>query len=133
MFLTSPVHVRSVYTHFYYETLELARGCRPETFQVLVRVVRLDTHIDVRWDDPGRIEMSIPDYRGNFVLSEDLRHFDLPLRASRKADIRTPLGIVTTEPAGSLQKVTLTLDPALPIDDVRFFYYSEGRILPLTR
>jgi hypothetical protein len=133
VFLTSPVAVRGVYTHFYYETFELARGCRPETFQVLVRLVRLDTHVDVRWDDPGRIEMSIPDYRGNFVLSEDLRHFDLPLRASRKADIRTPLGIVTTEPAGSLQRVTLTLDPALPIDDVRFFYYSEGRILQLTR
>jgi hypothetical protein len=133
VFLTSPVAVRGVYTHFYYETFELARGCRPETFHVLVRVVRLDTHIDVRWDDPGRIEINVPDYRGNFVLSEDLRHFDVPLRASRQVAIRTPLGNVTSAAAGPLQKVTLTLDPGLPLDDVRFFYYSDGRILPLTR
>jgi hypothetical protein len=64
VFLTSPVAVRGVYTHFYYETFELARGCRPETFQVLVRVVRLDTVVDVRWDGPRRVVITAPSTRG---------------------------------------------------------------------
>ena len=59
------------------------------------------------------------------MLSRDLRHFDVPLRAARDAAIMTPLGLVETETAGPLQRVTLTLDPSLRSADVRYFYYSE--------
>jgi hypothetical protein len=127
------VAVRGVYTHFLYETFELPRGCTPDVFQVLVRVVALDTVVDVRRDGPNRIVINAPEYGGNFVLSRDLRHFDLPLRAIRDATIDTPLGAVQAEAFGSEQRVTLTVDPGLVVDDIRFFYYSNGairRVLP---
>ena len=74
----NPVGVRGVYSHFYYETFEIPRGCMPEVFQVVVRVLRLDTPIDVRWNGPSQIVIAAPAYRGNFVLSRDLRAFDTP-------------------------------------------------------
>src|SRR4029079_4300570 len=80
VFLTEPVAIRSVYTHFLYETFEPVRGCMPETFQILVRVLRVDTVVDARWDGPARIVISAPAYRGNFVASSDLRNFDRPIR-----------------------------------------------------
>lgn len=128
VFLTSPVAVRGVYTHFYYETFELPRGCRPDVFQVLLRVIRLDTTVEVRWDGPERVVITSDPYARNFVASRDLRHFDLPLRATRAAAFRTPLGEVRTEAMGSMQRVELTLDPSLSRDDVKFFYYSDGRV-----
>lgn len=131
VFLTSPVAVRGVYTHFYYETFELARGCRPEIFNVLVRVVRLDTVVDVRWAGPRRVEITVPEYEGNFVLSRDLRHFDVPLRTSGDATLVTPLGEVRAEAAGRLQRITLTFDDSVLPQALRIFYYTEGRIVPL--
>jgi hypothetical protein len=131
VFLTSPVAVRGVYTHFYYETFELARGCRPETFQVLVRVVRLETAVDVRWDGPRRVVITAPEYEGNFVLSRDLRHFDVPLRTSGEATLVTPLGEVRAEAAGRLQRIALTFDDTVLPQGLRIFYYTEGRIVPL--
>jgi hypothetical protein len=132
VFLTSPVGVRGVYTHFYYETLELPRGCTPELFQVLVRVVRIDGDVDVRWDGPGRIVITSERYRGNFVLSADLRHFDRPLRPGASERFETPLGVVDAQafsPEGA--RVTLTLSSPMRDRPPAFFYYSGGRIQPL--
>jgi hypothetical protein len=131
VFLTSPVAVRGVYTHFYYETFELPRGCMPAVFQVLVRVMRLDTTVDARWESPARISITAPRYGGNFVLSRDLRHFDIPLRASRTALVETPLGELRAEPAGDGERLTLTLSSKVRRDAVQFFYYSDGRIRKL--
>ena len=132
VFLTSPVAIRGVYTHFYYETFEIPRGCRPDVFQVLARVVRLDTRVEAAWAGPNRITITAHDYPGNFVLSRDLRHFDMPLRAERTASITTPLGRVDAEAFGALQRVTLTLDPSVDVSRIRFFYYSEEGIRELT-
>lgn len=132
VFLTSPVAIRGVYTHFYYETFEWPRGCMPEVFQIVARVVRLETTVGVRWDGPSRIVMIVPQYRENVVVSEDLRHFDREVRdAARTMTIETPLGELRAEPVGDAERFTLTLAPDVSPARVRFFYYSDGRMNPL--
>ena len=131
VFLTEPVSVRSVYTQFYYETFEPNGGCRPVVFQVLMRVVRVDTKVDVRWDGPARIVMTTPEYRGNFVLSRDLRHFDVMLRAQTDARVDTPLGEVRAENDAGAERVTLTLGRDVDRGSIRFFWFSEGRMSAL--
>jgi hypothetical protein len=132
VFLTEPVAVHGVYTHFNYETFERPRGCTPAVFDVLVRVMRVDGTIDVSWDGPSRIVISAPAYRGNFVVSEDLRHFDRPIRsATRTAAVRTPLGELIAEPLGGAERLTLTLAPGIRTGRLRFFYYSDGRMRAL--
>lgn len=134
IFLTSPVGIRSVYTHFYYETFELPRGCMPETFHVLARVMRDDVIVDARWSDPSTIVISVPDYRGNFVLARDLRQFDVPLlREPGSLAFATPLGEVQADRDGDTQRVTLSLAPDVVRASPRIFYYSGGRILPLAK
>jgi hypothetical protein len=131
VFLTSPVAVRSVYSHFYYETFELPRGCMPGVFQVVARVLRLDTRVAVRWDGPSRIVVSAPGYRDNFALSRDLRAFDLRFRRGEKLHLDTPLGVLEAESAGDLAELTLTLNADARRERIHFFYYSDGQIRPL--
>ena len=131
VFLTSPVGVRGVYTHFYYETFALPRGCTPDVFQVLIRVLRQDTTVRVGWEGPRRIVLTVPVYAGNFVFSEDLRHFDRPMRTGQPAVLHTPLGEVRTEAAGTELRVVLTLPDDAHTGGRRFFYYSDGRIQAL--
>jgi hypothetical protein len=131
VFLTSPVAMRGVYSHFYYETFEVPRGCMPELFQVVVRVVRVDTPIEVRWDGPNQVLITSQDYRGNFLLSSDLRTFDTPLRLGESISIQTPLGPLRAAVADRTARVTLQLSPAIFQQPIHFFYYSEGRIRAL--
>jgi hypothetical protein len=101
----------------------------PERFQVLVRVVRADTQVTVRWDGPDRIMITTDDYRGNFVLSEDLRQFDHRLAERAFLTLETPLGSLHAEPFGdSGERLTLTLSAMTREDPPLFFYYSGGRI-----
>jgi hypothetical protein len=134
VFLTSPVGVRGVYTHFYYETFEPIRGCTPDRFDILSRLTWRDTHVEVAWPDPRHIIVSIPDYTGNLVLSSDLRNFDAPLRTPRELILHTPIGDVEarTDQAGGA-RVTLTLaDPDLT-ERASFFYYSDGAMHRIAR
>jgi hypothetical protein len=132
VFLTSPVAVRGVYTHFYYETFELPRGCMPEVFQVLARVVRLDSVVQATWDGPSRIVLTVPAYRDNFVVSEDLRHFNREIRdGARTLTVMTPLGELRAEPFGAAERFTLSLAPGVHPARMQFFYYSDGRMRPL--
>jgi hypothetical protein len=131
VFLTSPVAIRGVYTHFYYETFEIPRGCMPGLFQVLVRMVRVDTPVDVRWNGPREIVITAPEYRGNFLLSGDLRQFDRPLRAGETMHINTPLGDLRAEATGGGARLTLTLAADVQREGVHFFYYSNGRVLAM--
>lgn len=133
VFLTSPVGVRGVYTHFYYETFELARGCAPERFQIVTRVTRVESPVDVRWTGPRTIEITARRYQGNFLLSRDLRNFDMPLKRDRALRVETPVGEVTAEPRGSDVVLRLTLAPSVDPDKVLFFYYADGAIRPLQR
>jgi len=128
VFLTSPVGMRGVYSHFYYETFEIPRGCMPEVFQVLVRVVRIETPIHVTWDGPGRIVITSSPYRDNFVLSHDLREFDVPLRADALVSMDTPLGHVNADVSGGEARVVLTLDSDVQREPARFFFYADGAI-----
>lgn len=131
VFLTSPVGMRGVYSHFYYETFEVPRGCMPEVFQVVVRVVRLDTPIHASWDGPNQLVITAQDYRGNFLLSSDLREFDTPLRDGAPINLQTPLGAVAAAVSDHMARVTLTLPPVARREPIHFFYYSDGRIQPL--
>jgi hypothetical protein len=131
VFLTSPVAMRGVYSHFYYETFEIPRGCMPEVFQVVIRVVRVETPIHVAWDGPGRIVITAPGYRDNFVLSHDLREFNLPLRAGATVSIETPLGQVNADATGGAARVVLNLDPEEQRERTQFFFYADGAIASL--
>jgi hypothetical protein len=131
VFLTSPVGVRGVYSHFYYETFEVPRGCMPEVFQVVVRVLRLDTPIVVQWNGPSQIVIAAPAYGGNFLLSRDLRAFDTPLRRGDKLDLDTPLGHLTAEATDGTARLKLTLTQDAQRGGRHFFYYTGGRIEPL--
>lgn len=131
VFLTSPVGMRGVYSHFYYETFEVPRGCMPEVFQVVVRVVRLDTPIRVSWNGPNQLVITAQDYRDNFLLSSDLREFDTPLRDGAPINLQTPLGAVTAAVSDQTARVTITLSPDARREPIHFFYYSDGRIQPL--
>jgi hypothetical protein len=131
VFLTEPVAIRAVYPHFLYETFEMPRGCMPAVFQVLVRMVRIDTPVDVRWDNPSQLVITAPVYHDNFLLSRDLRDFDLPLRGDGTMEIVTPLGTLRAERTGPGERLTLTLSPDARREGIRFFYYSDGAIHPV--
>lgn len=133
VFLTQPVALRSVYTHFLYETFELPRGCMPARFDILSRMLRIDTPVDVRWEGPRQIVVSEPDYRDNLSLSADLRHFDPPVRSTTPIALDTPLGRLTAERDGSTERLTLSLAPDLDTRRIQFFYYSSGAIHTLSR
>ena len=133
VFLTSPVGMRGVYSHFYYETFEVPRGCMPGVFQIVVRVVRVDTPIEVRWDGPNQVIITAQDYRENFLLSPDLRAFDTPLRVGGPVNIQTPLGAVTADASDHVARVTLRLSADAQPESIHFFYYAEGRIQALRR
>ena len=129
VFVTSPVGIRSVYNHFYYETFELPRGCMPALFQVLVRVVRVDTPIDVRLESDGQIVLTATEYHGQYLLSSDLQHFDESLEKGATRTLKTALGIVHAQPHGADGvRLTLTLDEAVRSRPPLFFYYSGGTI-----
>ncbi|HKE93440.1 MAG TPA: hypothetical protein VKB34_03970, partial [Povalibacter sp.] len=132
VFLTSPVGVRGVYSHFYYETFEIPRGCMPEAFQVLVRVMRVDTPIAVTWSGPDQIDIIASPYRDNFVLSHDLRSFDTPLRASQPITMNTPLGEIQARIESGAARITLTLTPEARREPIHFFYFSGGHIEALS-
>jgi len=103
----------------------------PEVFQVVVRVVRADTPIDVRWDGPNQLVMTTTAYRGNFLLSSDLRTFDTPLRVGMSVSTETPLGAVTANASDHMARVALRLSPDAQRERIHFFYYSDGRIQAL--
>ena len=131
VFLTEPVGIRSVYTHFLYETFEVPRGCMPAVFQVLLRIVRVDATVDARRDGPSRIVLTVPRYRGNFLASADLRNFDVPIRGDGRVTVDTPLGVLQGESAGDIETLTLSLRPGIDPARIQFFYYSDGHVRPL--
>jgi hypothetical protein len=133
VFLTEPVAVRGVYTHFLYETFELPRGCMPAHFENLTRVMRIDTTVNARWDGPSRIVMRIPHYRSNLSLSSDLRNFDPTVPTSTAEKRQTPLGEVVARPADGAEEVTLTIAPSVDASRVHWFYYSDGAMRPLVK
>jgi hypothetical protein len=133
VFLTGPVGIRGVYSNFYYETFEVPRGCMPESFQVVVRVVRVDTPVMVRWSGPDQISITAPEYAENFLLSRDLRGFDTLLRFDRSVTLETPVGAIDAFASNGSARVVLRLAPDAQRQPIQFFYYSNGRIQSLER
>ena len=130
VFVTSPVGIRGVYNHFYYETFELPRGCMPALFQVLVRVVRIDS-ADRRPTRERRPRLCLPrrSITVSTLLSSDLWHFDESLEKGATRTLKTALGIVHAQPHGADGvRLTLTLDEAVRSRPPLFFYYSGGTI-----
>jgi hypothetical protein len=125
VFLTSPVGVRGVYTHFYYETLELPRGCQPATFQVLARLLRADRGVEVRREPSGQIVITAPAVgRVGFDLSRDLRTFDIPMRGA--LEFETPLGRLQANRVAGVDRLILTPTAELLRSDPKLFYFSAG-------
>ena len=126
VFAVAPVGIRGVYSHFYHQTFSQDGGCEPSSYRAIVRMVRTDQPIEVRWEDPRTLVVRAPRYAGNFVLSPDLREFAIEQRSVRQANLRTPLGLVASRPDGDAQEVRLTLAPDLDIGRLRFYYFAEG-------
>jgi hypothetical protein len=127
VFLTAPVAVRGVYTHFYYETFELPRGCQPGTFHVLARLMRVDGPVDVRREPSGEIVVSVHAIGAQIELSRDLRTFDIPLREA-PVDVDTPLGRLRADRAGDFQRLVLSPGPEISPPDTKLYYFSDGKI-----
>jgi hypothetical protein len=128
VFLVAPVGIRGVYSHFYHQTFSQDGGCEPGSYQAIVRMVRTDQPIEVRWISPRTVVVRAPHYRGNFMLSRDLREFTLALRSTRQARFLTPLGLVTAKPDGDAEEVTLELAPAVEPGRLRFYCFSGGEV-----
>ena len=128
VFLTSPVGIRGVYTHFYYETFELQRGCMPEVFHVLARVQRQDVRVTAQWDGPDRIVMTVPGYAGQLVTARDLRTFNVGVDPAAAQVVETPIGRLVTEPDGTTLLISLELNAEVRRASPDFYYYSEGAI-----
>lgn len=126
--LTAPVGQRGIYTHFYRETFALPRNCLPARYTTVARVVRADSDVDVSWEGPRALRVRARRYTGNWVLSRDLRSFDVPLRGTRQVDLATPLGRVESWPEGDGLSLRLTLDEGVNLEEMLFFYYSDGQL-----
>jgi hypothetical protein len=128
VFLTAPVGVRGVYSHFYHQTFSQDGGCEPGSFRAIARMVRTDQDVEVRWTSPRTLALLAPDYQGNFVLSSDLRSFVVEQRSRRLATLDTPMGRVTSRPRGRAQAVTLDLPPTIDLERTRFYVFSRGEV-----
>jgi hypothetical protein len=128
VFAVAPVGVRGVYSHFYHQTFSQDGGCEPGSYRALVRMVRLDQAIGVRWEEPRTLVIRAPHYRRNFVLSPDLREFDVEQRSVRVVTFRTPLGTLASRPDGDAQEVRLALAPEVDLGRLRFYYFAEGEV-----
>ena len=128
VFAVAPVGIRGVYSHFYHQTFSQDGGCEPGSYRALVRMVRLDQAIDVRWEEPRTLVIRAPRYRGNFVLSPDLREFAIEQRSVRQATLQTPLGALVSRPDGDAQVVRLALAPEVDLVRMRFYYFAEGEV-----
>ena len=92
VFLTAPIGVRGVYSHFYHQTFSQDGGCEPGSYRALIRMVRTDQPIDVQWESARRLVVTAPAYRGNFVLSTDLREFTVAQRSQPRRQARDAAG-----------------------------------------
>jgi hypothetical protein len=128
VFAVAPVGVRGVYSHFYHQTFSQDGGCEPGSYRALVRMVRLDQAIAVRWEEPRTLVIRAPRYRRNFVLSPDLREFVIEQRSVRVATLQTPLGALASRPDGDAQEVRLALSPEADLGRLRFYYFAEGEV-----
>jgi hypothetical protein len=128
VFAVAPVGIRGVYSHFYHQTFSADGGCEPGSYRALVRMVRADQAIEVRWEVPRTLVVRAPQYAGNFVLSRDLREFAIGQRSTRSATLQTPLGVVVSRPDGDAQEVRLALAPDLDLGRLRFYYFAEGEV-----
>lgn len=128
VFLVAPVGIRGVYSHFYHQTFSQNGGCEPGSYQAVARMVRADQPIEVEWVSPRTLVIRAPRYRGNFVLSRDLRAFTIEQRSQRHARFETPLGTVTSRPDGEAQEVMLELAPGVDFQHARFYYFAQGEV-----
>ncbi len=128
VFAVAPVGIRGVYSHFYHQTFSEDGGCEPGSYRALVRMVRADQAIEVRWEDPRTLVVRAPHYAGNFVLSADLREFAIEQRSTRSATLRTPLGLIVSRPDGDAQEVRLAVAPEVDLGRLRFYYFAEGEV-----
>jgi hypothetical protein len=128
VFAVAPVGIRGVYSHFYHQTFSQDGGCEPGSYRAIVRMVRLDQAIDVRWEEPRTLVIRAPRYRRNFVLSPDLRQFVVEQRSVRHATLGTPLGALVSRPDGHAQEVRLALAPEADLGRLRFYYFAEGEV-----
>jgi len=129
--LTAPVGIAGVFSNLNDEAFTTQLSCGPAAFRALARVVREDVRVEVSVAADA-ITWRIPDYRGNVVVSRDLRSFDRPLRTSRTIALDTPLGRLESHPEGAAQ--VFTLAPNAAAKRAVLAYYSEGqvRLLPRT-
>ncbi len=132
LFLTAPVGVRDVYSHFYDYTFEdPATGCRPQSVRSVLRVVGRDVTTTATWTAPRTIVFETRGITDRLVASTDLRHFDLPLVPASRRHLELPVGTLDVTPLDGGQRFELGLSSRVDLRDWRVFYYGAGRVTPL--
>jgi hypothetical protein len=124
--LTAPVGIGGVYCNFNFEGFAVATGCRPASFQTVLRAVREDVHVDIDTPAPGIVDLRVPSYQGTILASRDLSTFDEPVPVGGTVSIDTVLGRLQAWPDGAAERFRLTLAPTVAAP--RLYYYSSGRI-----
>jgi hypothetical protein len=122
--LTTPAGIRGVFSNLNEVAFDVD-GCKPASWTTLMRVVRVDAHVDVLRNGDV-IELRVPHYEGNFVASRDLRSFDVPIAGRETVSIETPIGRLESTADDGARIFRLTL--ADRVRSARFYFYSDGQI-----
>ena len=128
---TAPVRVRGVYSNLNIESLTWLRGCTPASLRTLVRVGHEDPRVGAVWETPTQLRLSVPDYRGGFVTSRDLRTFDVGIDPTTPTRVTNILGWFEALPSGGGLDVRQTVNPGSAGLDGTWFYFSQGRLHPM--
>ncbi len=115
VFLTAPIGVRGVYSHFYHQTFSQDGGCEPGSYRA--------SDPDGPDGPADRRAVGIRQAPGGHgaCVSRELRLVDRSPRVhggpavAAHARLETPLGLVTSRPEGAAQVVTIDLAPSVDL------------------
>jgi dolichyl-phosphate-mannose-protein mannosyltransferase len=124
--LTTPVSIGGVCSNFYWESFGVAHDCSPASFRTLLRVVREDATVEATTRSDGVVELRVPNYRGQILMSKDLSTFDVHVSHGLVTSTDTPLGRLDTAPDGDAQIFRWT--PNTAARTAERYYYSHGGI-----
>jgi hypothetical protein len=128
---TAPVRVRGVYSNLNIESFGWLADCTPASLRTLVRVGHDDPQIAAAWEAPARLRLRVPEYRGGFVTSRDLRTFDVSIDRMTPTRVTNTLGAFDAQPAGGGLDMRQTVSPGPAGPDVSWFFFSQGRLHPI--
>jgi hypothetical protein len=136
LFLTAPVGVRDVYSHFYDYTFEdPATRCLPQSVRTLVRVVGHDVGVTAAWTGPHSLVFTARGAVDRLVTSTDLRHFDVPLWPPARRHLVLPVGTLDVAAVEGGLRFEVRFSDAFDPSRWQVLFFGAGRVeaLPAPR